>query len=99
MEEYLDLGRQHCMEMMKNEELGILIDKFNTYNKLRPELWNLLNKYVKTHDIRPGEEFQDFMVKNDGDVALFFINEYGEPSMTYHTVKIKDLCDGNNKED
>jgi hypothetical protein len=39
------------------------------------------------------------MLKNDGDVALFFINEYGEPSMAYHTVKIKDLCDGNDKED
>ncbi len=97
MEECLKLGKQHCMEMMKNEELGILIDKFNTYDKLRPELWNLLNKYVETHNIRPDEEFQDFMVKNDGDVALFFINEYGEPSMTYHTVKIEDLCDGNDK--
>lgn len=98
MEECLELGRQHCMEMMKDKELGILIDKFNTYDKLRPELWNLLNKYVKTHNIRPDEEFQDFMLKNDGDVALFFINENGEPSMTYHTVKIEDLCDGNNKE-
>ena len=99
-------GLQHCIEMMKEEELGILIDKlgiltkkFNTYDKLRSELWNLLNKYVATHNIRPDEEFQDFMLKNDGDVALFFINEYGMPSMAYHTVKIKDLCDGNDKED
>lgn len=105
MEECLELGRQHCIEMMKEEEPGILIDKlgiltkkFNTYDKLRSELWNLLNKYVKTHNIRPGEEFQDFMLKNDGDVAMFFINEYGEPSLAYHTVKIKDLCDGNDKE-
>ena len=98
MEECLELGRQHCMEMMKDEELGMLIDKFNTYDKLRSELWNLLNKYVKTHNIRQDEEFQDFMVKNDGDVALFFINEYGEPSMTYHTVKIENLCNGNDKE-
>lgn len=99
MEECLELGRQHCMEMMKNEELGILIDKFNTFDKLRSELWNLLNKYVETHNIRPGEEFQDFMLKNDVDVALFFIDEYGMPSMTYHTVKIEDLRNGNNKED
>ena len=106
MEECLELGRQHCIEMMKEKELGILIDKlgiltkkFNTYDKLRSELWNLLYKYIKAHNIRQGEEFQDFMLKNDGDVALFFINEYGEPSLAYHTVKIEDLCDGNNKED
>lgn len=99
MEECLELGRQHCMEIMKEEELGILIDKFNTFDKLRSELWNLLNKYVETHNIRPGEEFQDFMLKNDGDVALFFIDEYGMSSMTYHTVKIEDLCNGNDKED
>lgn len=98
MEECLKLGCQHCIEMMKEEELGILIDKFNTYDKLRSELWNLLYKYVKTHNIRISEEFQDFMLKNDGDVALFFNNEYGEPSLAYHTVKIKDLCDGNDKE-
>ena len=98
MEECLKLGRQHCIEMMKEEELGILIDKFNTYDKLRSELWNLLYKYVKTHNIRPGEDFQDFMLTNDGDVALFFTNEYDEPSLAYHTVKIKDLCDGNDKE-
>lgn len=99
MEECLELGRQHCIEMMKEEELGILTKKFNTYDKLRSELWNLLYKYVKTHNIRLGEEFQDFMLKNDGDVALFFNNEYGEPSMAYHTVKIKDLCDENDNED
>lgn len=99
MEDCLELGKQHCMEIMKEEELGILIDKFKTYDKLRSELWNLLNKYVETHNIRPGEEFQDFMLKNDGDVAMFFINEYGEPLMAYHTVKIEDLCDGNNNED
>ena len=99
MEDCLELGKQHCMEIMKEEELGILIDKFKTYDKLRSELWNLLYKYVKTHNIRPGEEFQDFMLKNDGDVAMFFINEYGEPLMAYHTVKIEDLCDGNNNED
>lgn len=99
IEECLELGRQHCIEMMKEEEFGILIDKFNTYDKLRSELWNLLYKYVETHNIRTGEEFQDFMLKNDGDVALFFINEYGIPSTAYHTVKIEDLCDGNDKED
>ena len=105
MEECLELGRQHCIEMMKEEESGILIDKlgiltkkFNTYDKLHSELWGLLNKYVKTHNIRPDEEFQDFMVKNDGDVAMLFVNEYGL-SMTYHSVKIEDLCDGNDKED
>ena len=99
IEECLKLGKQHCIEMMKEEELEILIDKFNIYDKLHSELWNLLNKYVETHNIRPGEEFQDFMLKNNDDVALFFIDEYNMPSMTYHTVKIEDLCNGNDKED
>lgn len=106
MEECLELGKQHCIEMMKEAESGILIDKlgiltkkFNTYDKLRSELWDLLNKYVETHNIRPGEEFQDFMLKNDGDVALFFINEYDEPSLVYHTVKIEDLRDENDNKD
>ena len=99
IEECLKLGKQHCIEMMKEEELEILIDKFNIYDKLHSELWNLLNKYVETHNIRPGEEFQDFMLKNNDDVALFFIDEYNMPSMTYHTVKIEDLCKGNDKAD
>lgn len=91
MEDCLELGRQHCKQVMKNMEIEILIDKFHKYNDLKQELCDILYTYVQRNKIRPNEEFSDFMLMKDNKIAIFFINEYGEPSLTYHSVKIEDL--------
>ena len=80
---------------MKEQEL---INKFNSYTSLKYELYDLCSKYVDTHKICEKfkneygyNEFHDFMLLEDNMIALFFVDEYGEPCWTYHSIAIKDL--------
>lgn len=91
VQDCLLLRRQYCKEVMKNKIIEIIIDKFHKYNDLKQELWDLIYTYVRRNKIRPNEEFSDFMLMKDNEIAIFFTNEDGEPSLTYHSVKIEDL--------
>ena len=84
-----------------NEKLEELVKDFETYDKLRRKLWRMCNKYAEAY-VLPQElreykfgyhEFQDFMLCENGTVALFFLDEGLEHCETYHPITIEDLLE------
>ena len=69
-----------------------LLEKIRLKESLEAEIFSLCEGYVKRHNIRPSEELRDYHLLNDDKVALFFLDEDGDPSLVYTSASLEDVA-------
>lgn len=88
--------------MVELGAVSILEGFFKRYSFLRNELYTLCEKYANSKILPLSDEdynrleyfeFYDFLILEDGKIGLMFLDEQGDPCITYKTVTIKDLAE------
>ena len=88
--------------MAELDVVSILKNFFEKYSFLRNELYTLCEKYANNkilplsdedYNILEYHEFSDFLILEDDKIGLMFLDEQGDPCITYKTVTIEDLSD------
>lgn len=82
--------------------IEILKKFFNKYSFLRNELYTLCENYANSKILPLSDEdynrleyfeFYDFLILEDDKIGLMFLDEHGDPCITYKTVTIEDLAE------
>jgi len=88
--------------MAELDIISILKNFFEKYSFLRNELYTLCEKYANSkilplsdedYDRLEYYEFSDFLILENDKIGLMFLDEHGDPCITYNTVSIKELAE------